>query len=88
MIDMRRNIDVFVCTPDVGISANLSSVFIAFEQMDPKTLKGKETAHVVAMTTSDAMQLLRGLQYMQTRFDLPNADEDPTEVTESPTGKH
>jgi hypothetical protein len=39
--------------------------------MDSGTLRGNGESHVLATTTEDAMWLLKHLQYMQRRFDLP-----------------
>jgi hypothetical protein len=38
----------------------------------------------VAMTTEDAMQLLRNLQYLQKQFDLTPAEDDPIEMKGGP----
>jgi hypothetical protein len=88
MIDMSKNVDVFVCQPDLGITESLKAVFVTFERMNPATLEGIGTAHTVAMTTSDAMQLLSGLQLLQERHHLPSADEPYSEVDLSPRGKN
>jgi hypothetical protein len=86
MIDMRKNIDVYVCNPDIGITENLAFVFIAFEQMDTATLEGTGKSHGVSMPTADAMQLLRNLQFLQKQHGLEPAPDDPTEVIVSPKG--
>jgi hypothetical protein len=40
-------------------------------------LEGTGKSHTVAMTTMDAMWLLKHLQYMQERFGLPVPDDGP-----------
>jgi hypothetical protein len=77
MLDMSENIDVFVCKPESGITKSLNSVFLQFEVMDKHTLEGIGKPHIVAMTTLDAMWLLKHLQYMQKRFDLLIPDHGP-----------
>jgi hypothetical protein len=84
MIDMSQNITLYVCHPDVGITKSLEVVFVQFELMDKGTLEGTGTPHAVAMTTEDAMQLLRNLQYIQKQFDLTPAEDDPIEVKGDP----
>jgi hypothetical protein len=74
MLDMSQNIDVYVCKPSSGITKSLAAVFLQFETMDPGTLEGTDKSHTVAMTTTDAMWLLKHLQYLQKRFDLPIPD--------------
>jgi len=71
VLDMSANIEVYVCRPDSGITKSLDAVFVQFEVMDKRTLEGTGKPHVLAMTTEDAMSLLKNLQYMQGRFDLP-----------------
>lgn len=88
MIDMSKNVDVYVCTPDIGITESLRFVFIAFERMDPTTLEGTGKSHVVSMPTQDAMQLLKNLEFLQERHGLPKAEEPPQEVIASPKGKN
>jgi hypothetical protein len=81
MIDMSKNIDVYVCAPNAGINKELSGVFIQFEVMDRDKMEGAGKPHTVAMTTSDAMWLLRHLQNLQERFSLPKAEGEITQVT-------
>lgn len=78
MLDMSRQIDVFVCHPQSGINVAADGVFLQFEQADRSTMMGTGTTHTLAMTTLDAMWLLKHLQYMQRRFDLP-VPEGPIE---------
>jgi hypothetical protein len=80
MVDMSKNIHLYVCHPDVGITKSLEVVFVQFELMDKGTLEGTGRPHAVAMTTEDAMQLLRNLQHLQTRFDLTPAEDGPIEA--------
>jgi hypothetical protein len=77
MFDMSKNINVYVCKPSSGINKALAGVFLQFEIMDPGTLEGTGKSHTVAMTTMDAMWLLKHLQYMQERFGLPIPDDGP-----------
>jgi hypothetical protein len=84
MIDMSKNIELYVCRPDVGITKSLEVVFVQFELMDKGTLEGTGKPHAVAMTTEDAMQLLRNLQYLQKQFDLTPAEDDPIEMKGGP----
>jgi hypothetical protein len=77
MMDMSENIDIYVCKPESGISKSLQAIFLQFEVMDPGTLEGTGKSHTVAMTTMDAMWLLKHLQYMQERFGLPVPDDGP-----------
>jgi hypothetical protein len=71
MLDMSENIDVYVCRPDSSITKSLRVVSLLFEKMDTGTLEGTGEPFALAMTTEDAMWLLKHLQYMQKRFDLP-----------------
>jgi hypothetical protein len=77
MLDMSENIDVYVCKPSSGITKSLRAVFLQFKTMDPGTLEGTGKPHTVAMSTTDAMWLLKHLQYIQHRFDLPVPDDGP-----------
>ena len=88
MIDMSKNIDVHVCAPDSGITKSLRAVFIQFHVMDPGTMEATGKLHTVAMTTSDAMWLLKHLQYIQHRFDIPLPDGPIEDLTPSSTGKN
>jgi hypothetical protein len=77
---MNHNIDVYVCSPDVGINKSLEAVFLVFEVMDRETREGTGKSHAVAMPMLDAMQLLRNLQHIQKNFSLPAATEEPTMI--------
>ena len=48
-------------------------------------LEGSGTLHTLAMTTADAMWLLKNLQYMQARFDLPIPDGPVVDATPGKT---
>jgi len=87
MLDMSRNIDVYVCKPESGITKSLAAVFLQFEVMDTDTLEGIGKSHALAMTTTDAMWLLKHLQYIQKRFDLPIPDDGPI-VDMTPTARN
>lgn len=78
MLDMSKRVNVYVCKPDSGITRSLRAVFLQFELMDSGTLEGTGEPFAVAMTTEDAMRLLKHLQYMQRRFDL-SIPEGPIE---------
>jgi hypothetical protein len=80
MIDLSKNIDLYVCSPNVAINKSLEAVGLVFEVMDRETQEGIGKSHTVVMPMPDAMQLLRNLQHLQRRFDLPPAKDDPTEV--------
>jgi hypothetical protein len=80
MIDLSKNVDVYVCSPNVAINQSLEAVGIVFEVMDSETQEGTGKSHMVVMPMPDAMQLLRNLQHIQKKFSLPEATEDPTEV--------
>lgn len=56
-----------------------------FEEMDSGSLAGSGKSHTVAMTTEDAMWLLKHLQYMQQRFDLKIPDDAPVEDLTPPS---
>src|SRR3981189_1767551 len=84
MIDRSKNIDVYVCHPDLGITKSLEAVFVQFELMDKGTMEGTGKSHTVAMTTEDAMQLLRNLQHLQAQFHLTPAEDDTTELKGGP----
>jgi hypothetical protein len=60
---------------------------VQFELMDKHTLEGIGKPHTVAMTTTDAMWLLKHLQYMQKRFDLLVPDDGPI-VDVTPTRRN
>src|SRR5437588_9904610 len=81
VLDMSKNIDVYVCKPESGITKSLAAVFLQFEVMDPGTLEGSGKSHALGMTTTDAMWLLKHLQYMQKRFDLPLPDGPIADMT-------
>jgi hypothetical protein len=69
MIDMSNNIDIYVHTPSTGINKDASAVFLTFGTMTRNQVNiGKQ--HTVAMTTEDAMWLLKHLQYIRERFNL------------------
>jgi hypothetical protein len=88
MIDMSKNVDVYVCAPDSGISRSLESVFIQFQVMDPGTMTATGKLHTVGMTTLDAMWLLKHLEYIQNRFDIPKPDGPIEDTTPSAKGKN
>jgi hypothetical protein len=71
VLDMSEKIDVYVCKPESAITKSLRAVTLLFERMDSGTLEGTGESFALAMTTEDAMWLLKNLQYMQQRFDLP-----------------
>jgi hypothetical protein len=79
MIDMSKNIDVYVCRPDAAINKDLSGMMIQFEVMDLRKMEGTGKPHTVGMTTSDAMWLLRHLENLQQRFSL---EKPAGEITE------
>jgi hypothetical protein len=85
MRDWNMITDVHVCKPNSGITASLKAVFVQFEVMDKDTLEGSGTLHTLAMTTADAMWLLKNLQYMQARFDLPIPDGPVVDATPGKT---
>lgn len=74
---MYENVDVYVCEPEVGINPQLEAVFIQFNLMDRETHQGTGRSHTVLMSTPDAMQILRTLQYVQNRFSLPEGKDEP-----------
>lgn len=74
---MYENVDVYVCEPEVGINPQLEAVFIQFNLMDRETHQGTGRSHTVLMSTPDAMQILRTLQYVQDRFSLPEGKDEP-----------
>ncbi len=80
MIDMSKNIDVYVAAPDVAITSATSGIAIQFEVIDPHTMQGTGKPHTVAMTTTDAMWLLRHLENLQQRFSLPKPIGEITEL--------
>jgi hypothetical protein len=83
MIDMSKIIDVYVHSPSTGINTDQSAVFLHFQTM---TRNQQDTGkpHTLAMTTEDAMWLLKHLQYMRERFDLPLPSNAPiVDVTPS-----
>lgn len=84
MIDMSRNVDVYVCSPSIAINKSLEAVCLVFEVMDRETQEGTGKTHTVAMPTPDAMQLLRNLQYLQAQFHLTAAEADPIELKGGP----
>lgn len=45
MIDMSKNIDVYVSAPDVVLTTALSAVAIQFEVIDPLTMRGTGKPH-------------------------------------------
>ena len=71
MLDMSNKIDAYVCKPESGINRSHDGVFLQFELADKRTMEGTGKPLALAMTTEDAMWLLKHLQYMQRRFDLP-----------------
>ena len=77
---MYKNVDVHVCEPEVGINQQLEAVFIQFNVMDRETQQGTGRSHTVLMSTPDAMQLLRTLQYVQKRFSLPEGKDEPSMI--------
>ena len=81
MLDMSESIDVYVCRPASGINHALDGVFLQFELADKRTMEGIGKPFSVAMTTLDAMWLLKHLQYMQNRFDLPVPSEPIEDAT-------
>ena len=86
MMDMSKNIDVYVHSPSTGISSDHSSVFLLFGTMARNQVDiGKP--HTLAMTTEDAMWLLKHLQYMRERFDLPLPSDGPIVDVTPPSGK-
>jgi hypothetical protein len=84
---MNENVDVYVCHPDLGINKSLEGVFIQFEVMDPSTMAGTGKSHTVAMTTSDAMRLLKTLDQIQKMFSLPIPQEAALLTEIGPTKK-
>jgi hypothetical protein len=76
MIEMGKNIDLYVCRPDAGITKSLRFAFVQFELLDKDTFEGTGKPHTLAMTTEDAMWLLKHLQNLQKQFslDLPEGE--------------
>ena len=77
---MHRNVDVYVCEPEVGINPNREAIFIQFQLMDVETQEGSGKSHTVMMPVSDAMQLLQTLLHNQERFSLPEDTSDLTMI--------
>jgi hypothetical protein len=73
---MRRNVDLYVCEPEVGINQQLETVFIQFQVMNGETQQGTGKSHTVLMPVPDAMQLLQTLQHIQKRFSLPEGTSE------------
>lgn len=73
---MERNVDVYVCEPEVGINPKREVVFIQFQLMDGETQESSGRAHTVLMPVPAAMQLLQTLQHVQKRFSLPEEASD------------
>jgi hypothetical protein len=77
---MDRNVDVYVCEPEVGINRRREAVCIEFEVMNPATQEGSGRSHTVLMPVQDAMQLLRTLQHIQKKFALPDGAIEPAMI--------
>jgi hypothetical protein len=73
---MHRNVDVYVCEPEVGINPQREAICIQFQVMNGETQEGTGKSHTVLMPVPDAMQLLRTLQHIQKRFSLPKGKND------------
>jgi hypothetical protein len=84
---MRRNVDLYVCEPEVGINQQLEAVFIQFEVMNGETQEGTGKSHTVLMPVPDAMRLLQTLSQIQKRFCLP-ADASDLAMIEIPRNKN
>jgi hypothetical protein len=76
MVDMSKNIDVYVCKPSAGINTKLEAIFIQFEVMDKDSQQGTGKSHTVLMTMPDAMWVLRLLENMQQKYSLPKPTDD------------
>jgi hypothetical protein len=87
MVDMSKNIDVYVCNPNAGINQSLEGVFLQFEVMDPISQEGTGKPHTVLMTMPDAMWVLRLLENIQQKFSLPKPTGDIPMVGPSKTKK-
>jgi hypothetical protein len=74
MLDATKLIDVYVCNPEAGIATSLKSVFLQFEKLDSDTMARTGTTIGLGLTAEDAMWLLKHLQHLQARFDLPVPD--------------
>ena len=84
-MDISKNIDVYVHTPSTGMNRDATAVFLTFGSMTRNQVDiGK--SHTLAMTTEDAMRLLKHLQYIRERFDLPLPSDGPI-VAVAPSGK-
>ena len=84
-MDMSKNIDVYVHTPSTGMNTDATAVILTFGTMTRNQADiGK--SHTVAMTTEDAMWLLKHLQYIRERFDLPLPSDGPI-VDVTPTSE-
>jgi hypothetical protein len=86
MMDMSKNIDVYVHSPSTGINTDKSAIFLHFHTMTRNQVDtGKP--HTLAMTTEDAMWLLKHLQHMRERFDLPLPSNEPIVDVTPPSGR-
>jgi hypothetical protein len=86
MMDMSKNIDVYVHTPSTGMNTDATAVFLTFGTMTRSQVDiGKP--HTVAMTTEDAMWLLKHLQYIRERFHLPLPSDGPIVDATPPSGR-
>lgn len=84
MRDLSKNVDAYVCRPMASITQTLRTVFVEFERLDTDTMEGTGTSHILGLTTGEAMWLLKVLQRMRDRYDLPIPED---QIVEGPTTK-
>jgi hypothetical protein len=88
MTNMSKNIDQYVCRPDAGITKSLAFAFVQFELLDKDTMAGTGKPHTLAMTTEDAMWLLKHLQNLQKQFSLDLPEGEILELKGGPGQKN
>lgn len=71
MKDLSKLVNHHVCRPDIGLAGSEELVVLVFEHLDLATNQGRGTTLGLSLPTEDAMLLLRLLQHIQRKFDLP-----------------
>jgi hypothetical protein len=75
--EMAAKADICVCKPQVMLNNPKTAVMLHFEVMNPDTFQGTGKHHTLAMTTLDAMRLLKILDSIQKQYDLPQLLTEP-----------
>jgi hypothetical protein len=84
MRDLDKKVDAYVCRPMVSITTTRKTIFVEFERLDTDTMEGSGMSLELGLSTEEAMRLMKTLEHMQERYDLPVPEDRIVETPASP----